>query len=63
MKKMLPLLALFFVLSVSACTKKEEAAQPETEAPQAEGTTSKGSESSAENPPEEMQQKKDGAAE
>lgn len=63
MKRLIPLFALCFVLAVAACTKKEEAPQTEGAAPQAEGTTSGGSEAAAENPPDEMSQKKDGAAE
>lgn len=59
MKKLVPLIALCLAFSFTACTKKEETA-PAGNEPQAEGTTSSG-EGAAENPPDEMQEKKDGA--
>lgn len=58
MKNVFALVALSLALSLSACTKKEDAAAPAGE--QVEGTTTAPAEGQA--PAEEMQEKKDEAA-
>lgn len=58
MKNVFALVALSLALSLSACTKKEEATAPVGE--QVEGTTSAPEEGQA--PAEEMQEKKEEAA-
>lgn len=56
MKNFVLLIALGLTLSFTACTKKETA--PTGSEPQVEGTTT-ADEGAAENPPDEMQEKKE----